>query len=376
MVAKPHGGILVNLPDLKASSHDQKAQSVEVDSRTAVNLFLIKTGVYSPLSSFSSYNDYMSILQNQRLENGIPWSIPIVLDIDPSRYAISKGDLINLTRNGSILAEMLVDDIWDFDKSEFCKKIFGTNDPGHPGVMRTLEMGQKLVSGKLVSISGEPLPFSEYFLSPAQTREAFAKKSWKKIAAFQTRNIPHLGHEYIQKSALNFVDGLFINPVIGKKKRGDFRDEIILGAYQLVLDSYYAAENVLFSTLNYEMYYAGPREAVLHAIMRKNFGCTHFIVGRDHAGTGNFYKPYAAQENLLSFDDLGIEILPFEEVVYCNSCGWITTINNCPHGLDHVLRFSASLIRDKIRNKLEIPAQIIRRDEVEWIEKQDDIFEN
>ena len=374
MVSKPHGGKLVTVGNLNSQSFGCRDMSLEVDSRTAVNLFLIKTGTFSPLVSFSTREDYDSILKDQRLGNGIPWSIPIILDIDPGKFKVPEGDTIILRRNGHYLAEMYVDDMWEFSKGEFCDRIFGTRDPGHPGVERTREMGSMILSGKVVGISGQDLPFNEYFLTPVQARKLFHDRSWKTIAAFQTRNIPHLGHEYLQKSALNMVDGLFINPVVGRKKAGDFSDAIIVGAYDRTLKSYYPTERVLFSVLHYEMYYAGPREAVMHAIMRKNFGCTHFIIGRDHAGVGDYYPPYAARENLEAFDDLGIEIIPFEEAVYCKACKWITTVNNCPHGEDSRIRFSASMIREKLQKGMDIPEEIMRGDEVEWIRKQDSIF--
>ncbi|MHB1708351.1 MAG: sulfate adenylyltransferase [Thermoplasmataceae archaeon] len=374
MVSRPHGGKLVTVEDLNSQSSGQGNLSVEVDSRTAINLFLIKTGIFSPLVSFSTREDYDSILREQRLANGIPWSIPIILDIDPEKLSVSEGDTIILRRNGRFLAEMYVDDTWEFNKGKFSDRIFGTRDLRHPGVAKLQEMGSTVLSGKVMGISDQDLPFNQYFLTPYQTRKLFQIRSWKTIAAFQTRNIPHLGHEYLQKSALNMVDGLFINPVVGRKKAGDFNDAIIVGAYDQALKSYYPSERVLFSVLHYEMYYAGPREAVMHAIMRKNFGCTHFIIGRDHAGVGDYYPPYAARKNLEGFDDLGIEIIPFEEAVYCKACRWITTVNNCPHGEDRRIRFSASMIREKLQKGMDIPEEIMRGDEVEWIRKQDNIF--
>jgi len=374
MVSRPHGGRLVNVGKPNSVSFGHGDLTLEVDSRTALNLFLIKTGIFSPLVSFNTREDYDSILREQRMVNGIPWSIPIILDMDPEKFEVSEGDTIILKRNGRHLAELYIDDMWEFNRGEFTDRIFGTKDLRHPGVARTQEMGSMILSGKVVGISDQDLPFNEYFMLPEQTRKFFQSKSWKTIAAFQTRNIPHLGHEYLQKSALNMVDGLFINPVIGRKKAGDFSDGIIVGSYDRVLKSYYPTERVLFSVLHYEMYYAGPREAVMHAIMRKNFGCTHFIIGRDHAGVGNYYPPYAAWKNLESFDDLGIEIIPFEEAVYCKSCKWITTVNNCPHGEDKRIRFSASMIREKLQKGTDIPEEIMREDEVEWIRKQDNIF--
>ena len=373
-VSKPHGGRLVSVGKLNTESSGKGDLTLEVDSRTSINLFLMKTGIFSPLTSFNTREDYDSILREQRMGNGIPWSIPIILNIDPGKFMVSDGDVIILTRNGHNLAEMYIDDKWEFNKGEFIDRIFGTRDIMHPGVAKIQEMGSVILSGKVVGISDQELPFKEYFLPPEQTRKFFQNKSWKTIAAFQTRNIPHLGHEYLQKSALNMVDGLFINPVLGRKKAGDFSDKIIMGAYDHVLKSYYPAERVLFSVLHYEMYYAGPREAVMHAIMRKNFGCTHFIIGRDHAGVGDYYRPYAAWKNLEAFDDLGIEIIPFEEAVYCKACKWITTVKNCPHREDMRIRFSASLIREKLQRGIDVPVEIIRSDEIEWIRKQDNIF--
>ncbi len=203
-------------------------------------------------------------------------------------------------------------------------------------------------------------PFERYTLSPAETRVLFKEKGWKTIVGFQTRNAPHIGHEYIQKSALAFIDGVFVNPVVGKKKQGDFKDEVIVEAYKSLIDNYYQKDTAVMSVLRYEMKYAGPREAILHAIIRKNFGCTHFAVGRDHAGVGNYYGPYDAQEIFKEFPDLGVTPVFFREFFYCKRCVAIVNERICPHTGQDRVGFSGTKMRDMIVQGLRPPSEIMR----------------
>lgn len=227
-------------------------------------------------------------------------------------------------------------------------------------------MKQFLLGGKIDLIDEPKIPFAEYYLKPQATRLLFDEKGWRTVVAFQTRNIPHRGHEYLQKTALTFTDGLFINPVIGRKKQGDFKDELILKTYQALMNNYYPKDRVVMSILPMEMRYAGPTEAIFHAIIRKNFGCTHFIVGRDHAGVGNYYPPYAAQEAFKEFPDLGITPIFFRSFFYCKKCLSVVNEKTCPHRNQEHINFSGTRIREMLLRK-EVPPKEVMRPEVSKI---------
>ena len=258
---------------------------------------------------------------------------------------------------------MHLDEKYSINKDELAKGTFDTNDPAHPGVATVRGMGEVLLGGKLDLIKEPTSPYDKYKLEPIETRVLFEEKGWKTVVGFQTRNPPHLGHEYVQKTALAFVDGVFINPVIGKKKKGDFQDQVILEAYEALMKNYYLKKSIVMSILPFEMRYAGPREAIFHAIVRKNFGCTHFIVGRDHAGVGNYYGPYDAQKIFENFPDLGISPLFFKSFFYCNKCGAATNEKACPHSQEERVNFSGTKIR-KMLSQGQIPPKVLMRPEV------------
>lgn len=302
-----------------------------------------------------------------RLPNGLPWSIPIVLDVSEKELNFGVEDTILLFYKDILIAVMHVDDIYKYDKKEFAQKVFKTTDINHPGVAKVMDMGEYLVGGEIYLLNELPNPFEKYTLRPSETRVLFKKRKFETIVAFQTRNVPHLGHEYLQKFALTFVDGLFINPVLGKKKKGDYKDEVILKAYETLFEHYYPKDSAVLATVRYEMRYAGPREAIHHAIMRKNFGCTHFIVGRDHAGVGNYYKPYEAQEIFKNFPDLGITPMFFKEFFYCKKCKGIVNEKICPHPMEDRKYFSGTKIRNMIMNGKIPPEHFMRKEVYEVI---------
>jgi sulfate adenylyltransferase len=221
-------------------------------------------------------------------------------------------------------------------------------------------MKDTLVGGKVELLAWTDDPFKQYRQSPAEIRAAIEQKNLKTVVGFQTRNVPHIGHEYLQKIALTLYDGLFVNPVIGKKKSGDFQDEVIIATYNTLLDKYYRKERVIFGTLETEMRYAGPIEAIFHAIVRKNFGCSHIIIGRDHAGVGNYYGPYAAREIFSQFPDLGISPLPFDELFYCKKCYGIASDRICPHDAAEQVRLSGTKVREIFKSGQRPPAEFIR----------------
>ena len=368
---RPHGGKLVNRVLERRSKESVLEQvkefpRIEVSKDLAVDIENIAYGVFSPLEGFMTQNDYLAVLKSMRLEDDTPWTIPIVLDVSSeelSNKQIEPGDTVVLTYNGKAIALLNIEDIYTYDKKVHAQKVFKTTDKNHPGVLKTYQMKDRLVGGRIDFIEGIENPFERYTLRPVETRVLFRAKGWRTVVGFQTRNAPHMGHEYIQKTALTFIDGLFINPVIGKKKPGDFKDEVILKAYEELIAHYYLKDKAVLAILRTEMRYAGPREAIFHAIVRKNFGCTHFIVGRDHAGVGNYYGPYEAQEIFNEFPDLGIAPIFFKEFYYCKKCMGYVNSNICPHSGDDIIRPSGTKIR-KMLLEGKIPPKEMMRPEV------------
>ena len=366
---KPHGGKIVQrvLSDREQTEALEKVkglEKIEVSETVASDAENITKGVFSPLEGFMNREELESVLRLMRLPNDLAWTIPILLDVPLSKAEnLDKDDEVALYFKGQPLALMHVEEKYRFDKEELAKHTFGTSDMTHPGVAGVKKMNEVFLGGKLNLINEPPGPYDQYKLSPMETRVLFEEKGWKAVVGFQTRNPPHLGHEYVQKTALAFVDGVFINPVIGKKKKGDFKDEVILESYEALMRNYYLKESVVMAILPFEMRYAGPREAIFHAIVRKNFGCTHFIVGRDHAGVGNFYGPYDAQKIFDDFPDLGISPLFFKSFFYCKRCDSVTNDKACPHGKEEHIDFSGTKIREML-SRGQIPPKELMRPEV------------
>ena len=362
LIPKPHGGVLVNR---HGTANTAGLMSLEVSASLRQEAENIADGIFSPLEGFVSQGDFESIIKDGRLADGTPWTIPIVLDADVETAAkIKDAGTIALANGSDRFALMEIEDIFAFDKSEYARSVFQTNDSQHPGVTRVSLLKDRLVSGKikLLTATAES-PLKRYRSTPAQVREEIGKRGWKTMVGFQTRNVPHVAHEMLQKSALNLFDGLFLNPLIGPKKPGDFKDEVIISAYRALIDSYYPDSRVIFSTLHTEMRYAGPKEAIHHAIMRKNFGCSHFIVGRDHAGVGNYYHPFAAHKIFGTYPDLGVEPLFFPAFYYCKKCMAFANERNCPHSAEFQEELSGTKMR-KMVSSGEVPAKHLMRPEV------------
>ena len=335
---QPHGGSLINknLPKVEKERILRQVddfETIQVNPQTLKVVKNIGFGVFSPLEGFMNENNYRYVLEHMYLENNVAWPFPIVLDV-PERKANSfnvDNRIILVDSTGNPIALMDIEDIYGYDKKEYAKKVYGTLDRNHPGVDSVFNMKEKLIGGDIFLINEPKSVFPELDLKPIETRVLFKQKKWDRVVAFQTRNPPHLGHEYVQKAGLTYVDGLFINPVIGKKKAGDFLDEVIIKAYQVLIDEYYPKDRVVLSTFETEMRYAGPKEAIFHAIARKNFGCDHIIIGRDHAGVGDFYGPYDAHEIFDHFPDLGIEPIKFRSFSKCSKCNAVVNDKICPH---------------------------------------------
>jgi len=365
----PHGGKLVDriLDESERKRVLEKFSEyhqLEVSKEIAQEIDNIASGVFSPLEGFLTKRDFDSVLKNGRLADNTPWTIPIVLDIDDANLGNTRpGDYLGILLNGTPIARMHVEDIYNYDKADFARSVYGTEDPKHPGVEKINAMAENLIGGQIDLLNDIGNPYKEYTLSPKETRDLFKSKGWKTVVAFQTRNTPHLGHEYVQKTALSLVDGLFVNPLIGKKKPGDFKDEVILESYKELMKNYYPETSAVMSVLHTEMRYGGPKEAIHHAIMRKNFGCTHFIVGRDHAGVGDYYGPFDAHEIFNEYPDLEITPINFRSFFYCKKCHSIANDRVCPHEGDYIVNFAGRKIRDML-SKGEMPSDDMMRPEV------------
>ncbi|MFX0102693.1 MAG: sulfate adenylyltransferase [Candidatus Hodarchaeota archaeon] len=380
MMIEPHGGILVErfvepCNRDKVLNEASEFTSLAVNPETTKDLKNIAFGVLSPLEGFLNENEFLSVLDHSRLPSDVPWTIPIILDIDEEfKAGVKTGDPIALTSgDGVILATMDIEDIFNYDKKQYAQRVFQTTDVNHPGVAKVMNRKKFLVGGKIDLVTEINGDLSKYNLKPKETRVLFHKKGWKSVVAFQTRNPPHLGHEYVQKASLNVVDGLLINPVIGKKKPGDFLDKIIIAAYETLIKNYYVKDSCVLSTFETEMHYAGPKEAIHHSIARKNLGCTHFIVGRDHAGVGDYYRPFDAHKIFAEFPDLGIEPICFRSFFKCTKCNSVVSDRVCPHGEEYQVNFKGRVVR-KMLSEGKIPTEEMRPEVAETIIKFGDLF--
>ncbi|RIH88888.1 Sulfate adenylyltransferase [Meiothermus luteus] len=365
----PHGGRLVNRlleEEPEAYAH---LPAVQLSERSYADLELIATGVYSPLEGFMGQADYQSVLEYLRLANGLPWSIPITLGVDPkTARGLRRARLVY---RGETVGLLEVEEQYRPDKEAEAKKVYRTCDQAHPGVAALLASGEVYLAGPVWLFRLSRGDFPEHHYTPAETRALFAQKGWKTVVAFQTRNPIHRAHEYLHKVALELVDGLFLNPLVGQTKSDDVPATVRMQAYQVLLERYYPKERVLLGVYPAAMRYAGPREAILHAISRKNYGCTHFIVGRDHAGVGSYYGPYEAQEifELFAPGEIGIEILKFEHTFHCRSCGTIVSRRTCPHGPEHHLLLSGTRVRELLRAGEALPLEFTRPEVAEVLRK-------
>ena len=358
----PHGGKLINKYTQKKSDD---LPTFEVSSDIRNDAENIATGVFSPLVGFVGQEDFLNVLKEGRLSSGVPWTIPIVLDSEKqiAKQMEDLGDVI-LCSDGQKFGIIHVHEIYEYNKQDMANAVYGTTDTNHPGVSRLFKMKKFLVGGEVeVFQMKEYDDIQKFRMHPSETRSEISKRGWKSIVGFQTRNVPHVAHEMLQKAALNIYDGLFLNPLIGKKKIGDFTDDMIISAYELLIDYYFPKNRVLFSTIHTSMRYAGPREAIHHAIMRKNFGCTHFIVGRDHAGVGNYYPPFAAQEIFQKYPDLGITPVIFPSFYFCKKCISFANEKTCPHGIESKEELSGTMMR-KMVNSGKIPEKHLMRPEI------------
>ena len=360
------------------NSKKEKFKKLVLDEEEIKDVKNIATGVYHPLSGFLREKDFKGVVSKMRLANKKIWSIPVVLDIDEKKFKELKNEKNILLTNSKNKPVALLKDVemYGYEREIWAKNVFGTLDKNHPGVKDIYERGSYLVGGDIELLDHSREPFKEYNLTPVQTKKIFKDKGWKTIVAFQTRNVPHRSHEALQKIALKLVDGLLVQPVIGKKKPGDFKDEVIIECYQVLLKKHYPRGKSFFAILPMKMNYAGPREAVMHALIRRNYGCTHMIIGRNHAGVGDYYDSYAAHRIFDQFkkEELGIEILKYENISYCYKCKDFVLDNLCPHKPEDKFQISGTKMRGMIQNKEKLPKELLRPDIEEIIIKYENPF--
>ncbi len=370
---EPHGGTLVDRrlpPDARAHALDaaRNLMTVTLDERNLADLECLATGIYSPLDGFVGENDYHAIVEHARLGNGIAWPIPITLQVSDEQAAkISIGMDVALTdEGGSIVATMSVTDKYRPDQQHEAASVYGTTDPAHPGVAAMLERGATYLGGPITVVGDLPTSdFDDHKYDPHATRSEFARRGWSTVVAFQTRNPIHRAHEYLTKVALETVDGLFINPLVGTTKSDDIPADVRMQCYHVLLDHYYPKDRVHLGVYPAAMRYAGPREAILHAISRQNYGCSHFIVGRDNAGVGDYYGTYDAQHFFDTYtrDELAITPMKFEHSFYCKACGSMASAKSCPHDKSQHVFLSGTKVREMLANG-ELPPPEFSRPEV------------
>ncbi|MBI3769871.1 MAG: sulfate adenylyltransferase [Deltaproteobacteria bacterium] len=346
---------------------------LHLDLDQYLELEKIGIGAFAPLTGFMDEDDFWSCVRSGRLKNGSVFTIPIVLDISAEDHArIRTKTSIDLLYDGVLVGRLRPSSIFKPDRREATRLIFGTDDSEHPGVAHFCGLGEYFIGGEIELLERVSLPFTAYERTPSETKQYFAQMGWKTIVGFQTRNAPHRAHEYLQKAALELCDGILIQPLVGRKKPGDFNPTAVLTGYDALIQHYYPATRVLLAVLSTVMRYAGPREAVFHAIVRRNYGCTHFIVGRDHAGVGSYYDKYAAHKYVETFDasELGITVLRMRGPYLCLKCDSITTDKTCPHGDSHpqyTRQISGTYIRQMLADDVAIDERVIRPEVVEAV---------
>jgi len=367
---KPHGGELVQ----RVLTGEERAEALEraltlkgLQVQSLMNLSdleLLATGALSPLTGFMVREDYDRVVQEMRLYGGLIWSIPVTLAVtEDEAESISEGEDIALWQQETPLAIMTVAEKYQRDPAKEAREVYRTEDEAHPGVARLHRHGNTLLGGEIWLLNWpQPREFPEFRHTPAQTRRMFARRGWRRIVGFQTRNPIHRAHEYIQKTALEITDGLFLHPLVGETKADDIPADVRMRSYEAILRDYYPADRVLLGVFPAAMRYAGPREAIFHALARKNYGCTHFIVGRDHAGVGSYYGTYDAQRIFEEFDpqEIGITPLFFDYTFYCRKCGAVVSAKTCPHSKDDWVYLSGTQVRQMLERGEMLPEEFTR----------------
>jgi sulfate adenylyltransferase len=363
----PHGGELVDLL-VPANQRDElsdrtaELRQVPLSARQAADLELLAVGGFSPLRGFQGSEDWRSVVEDMKLADGLPWSIPVTL---ATAADAAVGDQVALqSGDGRLLGILEVEEIFERDSELEAELVYRTTDGAHPGVAALRAEGDRCLAGpvRVLALPGHPPEFAPYILPPASSRAAFAERGWKTVVGFQTRNPIHRAHEYITKAALECVDGLFIHPLVGETKSDDIPSDVRMRCYEALIRGYYQPDHVLLAINPAAMRYAGPREAIFHALIRKNYGCTHFIVGRDHAGVGDYYGTYDAQEIFDEFDPEKLEIEPlmFDHAFYCKITKGMATSKTSPAGPEDRIFLSGTKVREMLRAGERPPEEFTR----------------
>src|SRR5213592_114588 len=366
----PHGGTLVNrsVDGDEGRAVIDRARALPafvLHPSTLADLELIATGGYSPLTGFMGQADYERVVHEMRLADGRPWPLPVTLRVDA---ASGVRDAVALQgADGTIVGLLDVKDVYPASRQDEAQLVFGTRDAAHPGVAQLYGEGELAVGGDVWLLRRTRPPFPELALDPADTRRIFAERGWRTVVGFQTRNPVHRAHEYIQKAALEIVDGLLLHPLVGPTKEDDIPAAVRVRSYRVLLERYYPPDRVLLAAFPAAMRYAGPREAVFHALVRKNYGCTHFIVGRDHAGVGDYYGTYDAQRIFERFApaELGIHPICFEHTFFCQRCDAMASPKTCPHGAEAHVTLSGTRVREMLRKGALPPPEFSRPEVVQ-----------
>lgn len=362
----PHGGTLVNCFVFEKSIIEEanKLKSVTVSKRVLCDLEMLAIGAFSPMNCFTGKDDYNSILENMRLKNGLVWPIPITLQVKKEEYEAVKNEKRITLKNelGKAVAILNLKEIYKPDLKKEAKVVYKTTDINHPAVKYLLEAGEYCLAGDIKVLEHTYDEFSDFNLGCKKTREIFKQNGWKKVVAFQTRNPVHRAHEYLLKVALETVDGLMLHPTMGETKGDDIPANVRMECYQVILEKYFPKNRTLLCIMPASMRYGGPKEAILHAIIRKNYGCSHFIVGRDHAGVGNYYSTYDAQKIFDEFkpEDIGITPIFFEHSFWCKACGSMASYKTCPHDATNHVVLSGTKVREMLRAGQMPPEEFTR----------------
>lgn len=369
---QPHGGRLQICID-NIETFENLNKELIVTNWTISDIELIGIGGFSPLTGFMSEADYKSVVKNLQLADGTLWSIPITLAVsEKEAEQLEIEEKIALKgEDGVIYGVLTLKEKYKPDKKYEAQLVYGTQDEKHPGVKRLYHSGNIYLAGEIVMVNRPShYPFENFFMTPLETRKLFSEMNWKTIAGFQTRNPVHRAHEYIQKLALENVDGLLLHPLVGETKMDDIPADIRMESYQVLLEKYYPKDRVKLAIYPAAMRYAGPREAILHAIVRKNYGCTHFIIGRDHAGVGNYYGTYEAQELISQYEmELGMHIFKFEHSFFCKRCNQMASLKTCPHTNDDRIILSGTMVREMLLKGQYPPPEFTRPEVAEILVK-------